>query len=142
MTTESQRLRTPPPRSREYQDLLIRHAPVLSIAAFFVIICLVFALGTTLIHPEPWDVTPYLNTWSSPVIWLMLGGFFMAEGLSRTGLDRYLFAAAPCNSPASGSPRPSRPRPRPTNLSYTTRRTRPSPNAERTPSAPWRSTDS
>ena len=46
MTTESQRLRTPTPRSREYQDLLIRHAPVLSIAAFFVIICLVFALGT------------------------------------------------------------------------------------------------
>jgi sodium-dependent dicarboxylate transporter 2/3/5 len=55
---------------------------------------LVFALGTTLIHPEPWDVTPYLNTWSSPVIWLMLGGFFMAEGLSRTGLDRRLLALA------------------------------------------------
>ena len=55
---------------------------------------LVFALGTTLIHPEPWDVTPYLNTWSSPVIWLMLGGFFMAEGLSRTGLDRHLFSLA------------------------------------------------
>ena len=55
---------------------------------------LVFVLGTTLIHPEPWDVSPYLNTWSSPVIWLMLGGFFMAEGLSRTGLDRRLFALA------------------------------------------------
>jgi sodium-dependent dicarboxylate transporter 2/3/5 len=55
---------------------------------------LVFALGTTLIHPEPWDVTPYLNTWASPVIWLMLGGFFMAEGLSRTGLDRKLFSLA------------------------------------------------
>ena len=55
---------------------------------------LVFALGTPLIMPEPWDVNPYLNTWSSPVIWLMLGGFFMAEGLSRTGLDRHLFAIA------------------------------------------------
>lgn len=55
---------------------------------------LVFALGTTLILPEPMDVSPYLNTWSSPVIWLMLGGFFMAEGLSRTGLDRHLFALA------------------------------------------------
>ncbi len=55
---------------------------------------LVFALGTPLIMPEPWDVEPYLNTWSSPVIWLMLGGFFMAEGLSRTGLDRQLFALA------------------------------------------------
>ena len=53
-----------------------------------------FALGTTLIHPEPWDVRPYLNTWSSPVIWLMLGGFFMAEGLSRTGLDRQLLSMA------------------------------------------------
>jgi len=55
---------------------------------------LVFALGTELILPEPWDVSPYLNTWASPVIWLMLGGFFMAEGLSRTGLDRQLFAFA------------------------------------------------
>ncbi|MDH4018966.1 MAG: DASS family sodium-coupled anion symporter [Xanthomonadales bacterium] len=55
---------------------------------------LVFALGTPLIMPEPWDVNPYLNTWSSPVIWLMLGGFFMAEGLSRTGLDRKLFSIA------------------------------------------------
>ena len=55
---------------------------------------LVFALGTPLFMPEPWDVNPYLNTWSSPVIWLMLGGFFMAEGLSRTGLDRQLFAIA------------------------------------------------
>ena len=42
---------------------------------------LVFALGTPLIMTEPWNVEPYLNTWSSPVIWLMLGGFFMAEGL-------------------------------------------------------------
>jgi sodium-dependent dicarboxylate transporter 2/3/5 len=55
---------------------------------------LVFALGTPLLHSEPWDVSPYLNTWSSPVIWLMLGGFFMAEGLSRTGLDRQIFSLA------------------------------------------------
>ena len=55
---------------------------------------LVFALGTPLIMTEPWDTSPYLNTWSSPVIWLMLGGFFMARGLSRTGLDRRLFALA------------------------------------------------
>ena len=55
---------------------------------------LVFALGTPLIVSEPWNVDPYLDTWSSPVIWLMLGGFFMAEGLARTGLDRQLFAFA------------------------------------------------
>ena len=64
---------------------------------------LVFALGTPLIMPEPWDVAPYLNTWSSSVIWLMLGGFFMAEGLSRTGLDRKLLALA--IKPAGGRPR-------------------------------------
>jgi sodium-dependent dicarboxylate transporter 2/3/5 len=55
---------------------------------------LVFALGTPLIMTDPWNTDPYLNTWSSPVIWLMLGGFFLAEGLSRTGLDRQLFAMA------------------------------------------------
>ena len=56
---------------------------------------LVFALGTPLIMSEPWNVDPYLDTWSSPVIWLMLGGFFMAEGLSRTGLDRLLAGGLP-----------------------------------------------
>jgi sodium-dependent dicarboxylate transporter 2/3/5 len=55
---------------------------------------LVFALGTPLLLDQPWDTRPYLNTWSSQVIWLMLGGFFLAEGLSRTGLDRRLFALA------------------------------------------------
>ena len=49
---------------------------------------LVFALGTPLIMTEPWDVDPYLNTWSSPVIWLMLGGFFMAFGGLIATTDR------------------------------------------------------
>lgn len=64
---------------------------------------LVFALGTDLILPEPWDVAPYVNTWSSGVIWLMLGGFFLAEGLARTGLDRLLFRWA--IRPARGEPK-------------------------------------
>jgi sodium-dependent dicarboxylate transporter 2/3/5 len=55
---------------------------------------LVFALGTPLLLEAPMDVRPYVNTWSSPVIWLLLGGFFMAEGLARTGLDRRLFMLA------------------------------------------------
>lgn len=55
---------------------------------------LTFLLGTNLILPEPMDTKPYLATWSASVIWLMLGGFFMAEGLARTGLDRQLFARA------------------------------------------------
>ena len=65
---------------------------------------LVFALGPPMLLEEPWDVGPYLNTWSSQVIWLMLGGFFMAEGLSRTGLDRKLFALA--IKPAGTKPAP------------------------------------
>lgn len=60
----------------------------------FIMGYLVFALGTTLLVEEPWDVSPYLNTWSSQVIWLILGGFFLGEGLARTGLDRQLFAFA------------------------------------------------
>jgi len=55
---------------------------------------LTFLLGTNMILDEPMDTKPYLETWSASVIWLMLGGFFMAEGLARTGLDRLLFAKA------------------------------------------------
>ncbi len=46
MTTGTGRLPMPAPSSRQLQDLIIRHAPVLSIAAFFVIICFLFAVGT------------------------------------------------------------------------------------------------
>lgn len=63
---------------------------------------LVFTLGTTVFLPEPWDVSGYVDTWSSPVIWLLLGGFFLADGLSRTGLDRQIFALA--MRPAGSSP--------------------------------------
>ncbi|MDX1382317.1 MAG: DASS family sodium-coupled anion symporter [Thermoanaerobaculia bacterium] len=55
---------------------------------------LVLVLGTRLVMAEPLDVSAYTDTWSSPVIWMLLGGFFLAEGLARTGLDRRLFAAA------------------------------------------------
>lgn len=55
---------------------------------------LVFVFGTPIGDAEVRDITPYLETWSSPVIWLMLGGFFMADAMSRTGLDRRLFRVA------------------------------------------------
>jgi sodium-dependent dicarboxylate transporter 2/3/5 len=55
---------------------------------------LVFALGTPILSDATRDVSPYVNTWSSPVIWLMLGGFVLADGMSRTGLDRRLLAGA------------------------------------------------
>jgi sodium-dependent dicarboxylate transporter 2/3/5 len=51
-------------------------------------------MGSLRAEGEPVDVMQYVNTWSSPVIWLMLSGFFISEGLQRTGLGRMLFSAA------------------------------------------------
>lgn len=64
---------------------------------------LAIALGTPLLLGRAIDVAPYVNTWSSPVVWLMLGGFFLAAGLSRTGLDRWFLARA--IRPAGTQPR-------------------------------------
>lgn len=55
---------------------------------------LVYVLGSPLLVDEVRDSRIYLDTWSSPVIWLILGGFFMAAGLARTGLDRQVFGLA------------------------------------------------
>lgn len=33
-----------------------------------------------------WEM--YADTWASPVIWIMMGGFFISLGISLTGLDR------------------------------------------------------
>lgn len=38
--------------------------------------------------PETW--LRFLQPWSSPIIWLFLGGFALARAASRTGLDRAL----------------------------------------------------
>ncbi|MEZ4985271.1 MAG: SLC13 family permease [Saprospiraceae bacterium] len=37
------------------------------------------------------DVYKFVGTWSNSVIWLILGGFFLAEGMRKTGVDRDLF---------------------------------------------------
>lgn len=37
------------------------------------------------------NVETFAQTWSNSVIWLLLGGFFLAEGLKKTGLDKDLF---------------------------------------------------
>ena len=47
---------------------------------------LVFSMGS---NPEI-DVTQYVQTWSDGVIWLFLGGFFLAEGMRKTKLDESL----------------------------------------------------
>ncbi|MFV0530525.1 MAG: SLC13 family permease [Flavobacteriales bacterium] len=55
---------------------------------------LVFILGSERFIETPEDVQKYVNTWSSSVIWLMLGGFFLAEGMKKTGLDTGVFKLA------------------------------------------------
>jgi sodium-dependent dicarboxylate transporter 2/3/5 len=56
---------------------------------------LVFALGGYYHEVDPDNsskyVQKYVQTWSNSVIWLMLGGFFMAEAMQKVGLDKTLF---------------------------------------------------
>lgn len=56
----------------------------------FILAFLVFALGNPRFNSEPEDIAKYVNTFSSSVIWLMLGGFFLASALTKTGLDQRL----------------------------------------------------
>lgn len=53
----------------------------------FILAYLAFFLGNPAFNTEPQDIAKYVHTFSSSVIWLMLGGFFLASALSKTGLD-------------------------------------------------------
>lgn len=61
----------------------------------FIFVFLVFALGNVYSVTDPENaqiiVHKYVQTWSNSVIWLMLGGFFLAEAMRKVGLDRSLF---------------------------------------------------
>jgi sodium-dependent dicarboxylate transporter 2/3/5 len=59
--------------------------------SLFIIAFLVFALGNKYFNSEPEDIAMYVNTFSSSVIWLMLGGFFLATAMTKTKLDEALF---------------------------------------------------
>jgi sodium-dependent dicarboxylate transporter 2/3/5 len=52
---------------------------------------LVFSLGSDYFNTNPESVKKYVNTWSDSVMWLLLGGFFLAEGMKKVGLDVSLF---------------------------------------------------
>jgi sodium-dependent dicarboxylate transporter 2/3/5 len=52
---------------------------------------LVFSLGQPGLTTETIEVSKFVNTWSDSVIWLLLGGFFLAEGMRKTGLDTQVF---------------------------------------------------
>lgn len=59
---------------------------------------LVFTMG----QENTMDAKRYVQTWSDGVIWLFLGGFFLAEGMKKTNLDFQLlkFAAPKFGSQA------------------------------------------
>jgi sodium-dependent dicarboxylate transporter 2/3/5 len=56
---------------------------------------LVFFLGslneTLAVPEEAINVRKFVSTWSNSVIWLILGGFFLAEGMRKTGVDQDVF---------------------------------------------------
>ncbi|MGH2571607.1 MAG: SLC13 family permease [bacterium] len=56
----------------------------------FILAFLAFSLGNEWFNSEPQSIAKYVNTFSSSVIWLMLGGFFLASALAKTGLDAHL----------------------------------------------------
>src|SRR6185503_645294 len=58
--------------------------------ALFIIGYLVFALGNPYLNPSPEKINRYVNTFSSRIIWLLLGGFFLAAAMAKTELDKAL----------------------------------------------------
>ncbi len=59
--------------------------------SIFIIAYLVFMLGNENLNSAPENIEKYVTTFSSSVIWLMLGGFFMAAAMTKTNLDEALF---------------------------------------------------
>jgi len=64
--------------------------PAFSVS-ILIISFLVFALGNSYFNSEPENIDKYVQTFSSSVIWLMLGGFFLAAAMTKTKLDEALF---------------------------------------------------
>lgn len=59
--------------------------------SIFIIAYLVFMLGNPHLNSAPENIEKYVTTFSSSIIWLMLGGFFMAAAMTKTNLDEALF---------------------------------------------------
>jgi solute carrier family 13 (sodium-dependent dicarboxylate transporter), member 2/3/5 len=58
--------------------------------ALFIMAYLVFTLGNPHFNSAPEKIDRYVNTFSSSIIWLMLGGFFLAAAMTKTKLDETL----------------------------------------------------
>jgi sodium-dependent dicarboxylate transporter 2/3/5 len=61
-----------------------------AIPPFAVGILIIGYLVFSMSNLETENVTQYLQTWSDSVIWLFLGGFFIAEAMKKTALDQTL----------------------------------------------------
>jgi sodium-dependent dicarboxylate transporter 2/3/5 len=62
--------------------------------SLFIIAFLVFAMGNPFFNSAPENIEQYVTTFSSSVIWLMLGGFFIALAMKKTKLDERFFQFA------------------------------------------------
>lgn len=51
---------------------------------------LTYTFGNPYLNSNPEKVDPYVNTFSSRIIWLLLGGFFLAAAMTKTRLDEKL----------------------------------------------------
>ena len=60
----------------------------------FIMAFLFFALGNAHINSAPVNAGKYVQTFSSGIIWLLMGGFFLAEAMTKTGIDVHLFRFA------------------------------------------------
>ncbi|MBK8682398.1 MAG: DASS family sodium-coupled anion symporter [Bacteroidetes bacterium] len=58
--------------------------------SLFIIAYLVFALGNPHINSAPENIEQYAQTFSDHIIWLLLGGFFLAKAMAKTKLDQSL----------------------------------------------------
>src|SRR6476660_6734736 len=56
--------------------------------SLFILAYLVFTFGNPHLNSAPEKIDRYVNTFSSSIIWLLLGGFFMAAAMTKTGLDK------------------------------------------------------
>ena len=58
--------------------------------AILIMAYLVFTLGNPNLNSSPEKINRYVNTFSSNIIWLLLGGFFLASAMTKTQLDKML----------------------------------------------------
>ena len=53
----------------------------------FILAYLTYTFGNPYLNSNPEKIDKYVNTFSSSVIWLLLGGFFLAAAMTKTRLD-------------------------------------------------------